>query len=442
MLYPAEGENSPVPEYMLKPPAHAVGRIATFVIGLALVLPALPAALQAQEFDPPLITQAERHNFDRTQYRVFQQALGQSNPSAADRAILQEGAKQYLYSLTLEELRDNLPDVTEDLVNDLYSTLASENGRRIVCQEIVNLAPNLMPETGTRLGQPDIVRLNLAIMLRRLNIKTQSAQQAAVPFVPAMTALLKILNDDSTRADAKYWAVDGLGRICDAAQPGVMDGDLGVVQRTEIGEALVAALASEQVANDRTRFYALQIVDSLGDCGIAKNIGGQPVMADALMNTLRNSDELDLVRAMAALSLSRLGRVSNQTSLSSGVDFERLIFDVMGLAVELAEKMRTGPGVHTRRAIVLIYFSFNGEHPLQARQQQTGWNNQIQRNGLGPYRARVENAYQLLLPMFQEVLSNENPRISDDMINGINGWLQDPANMPQGIAAPPAANPN
>ncbi|MGE3799129.1 MAG: HEAT repeat domain-containing protein, partial [Thermomicrobiales bacterium] len=408
------------------------------------VLLVLPIALQAQEFDPPLITQADRHNFDRTQYRTFQQALGQTNPNAADRAILQEGARQYLYSLTLEELRDNLPDVTEDLVNDLYSTLASENGRRIVCQEIVNLAPNLLPEPGTRLGQPDIVRLNLAIMLRRLNIRTQSAQQAAVPFVPAMTALLKILNDPTSRGDAMYWAADGLGRICDAAQPGVTDGDLGVVQRTEIAEALVAALGTDQAKDDRTRFVTLQIVDSLGDCGLAKNIAGQPVFADALMNVLRNENELDVVRAMAALSLSRLGRVSNQTSLSSGVDFERLFADVMSLTGELANKMRTGPGVHTRRAIVLIYFSFNGEHPLQARQQQTGWNNQIQRNGLGPYRARVESAYQILLPMFQEVLSNENPRISDPMINGIDGWLQDPANVPQGIAAPgnPDPNPN
>lgn len=436
-----------MPEFTLKQPTRASVPFSQVLAGLVLFVLMAPALAMAQQFDDPLMTDADWQSFRSQQYREFQVALQSNNPSQAERTVLQLGAERYVYSLTLEERRNDLPDVIDDLMNDIYSTLATVNARRVICQHIVSLTPNFLPGDG-RMGQPHIVRMNLAILLRRLDVTAPGPQQPAVPYVPARTGLLAILNDGDTRADAKYHAADGLGRICEAARAGVQDGELGSVERNEIAESLVAALESPQTESEKTRFYALQLVEALGDCGLAKNIAGQPIVADALVKVLQNPGELELVRAAAALSLSRLGWVVPANSLAAGVDFDAIIIAVMSLTQELAEHMRTGPGVHTRRSLVLIYFSFVGERPPIAQQQQIGWNNQINRNGLGPFRPKVESAYAVTLPVFQEVVGNDAPRISEAMVTAINDWLEDPANVPpgannpQGIAAPGEADAN
>lgn len=418
-----------MPQFPLTLPARAVRRCSPALWRLAILALVFPAVAQAQEeFDPPLTTTELRRDFETNKYRQFQAALKLPNPAPADQDILREGAQYYLHGLTLPELRKNLPEqVTEDLMRELYGGLAEENARRFVCQEIVDKTAELLPdEAAGRLGQPHVVRLNLAIMLRRLNVRQPDARQGAIPFVPARTALLLILNDPgNTRTEARYWAAEGLGRICNASVPGVTDGDLGIVPRAEIGVALASAMNTPHAQDDRTHIYPMQIMKSLGDCGLSRDATGDPILVETLAKCLANTAEHDLVRSMAALSLSRLGRVSEANGVGGGVNVPLIISLVMEYGRELAEKLKAGNGdVHTRRAIMNLYFAFEGERPLQAEEQKTGFNNQILRAGLGQHAGMVQSAYQAILPLFQEVAQNPNPNITDAMIESLDGWIE------------------
>lgn len=459
MMNAVDEGSSPVPQFSLTLPTRAIRRRFPTAWRFALLLLILPASAHAQEFDPPLITSEARRDFERNKQRQYQTALQSANPSDAEQQLLREGAQYHLYGLTLAELRKELPVVTDDLMNDLYSGLASENARRVICQEVVNRAIEFLPPQpnepgdldGNRLGQPHVVRLNLAIMLRRLNVRPSDARQGAIPFVPARTALLLILNDPgNTRTDARIWAAEGLGRICDAAVAGVPDGDLSIVPRAEIGVALCNAMQTPHAQNDRTHFYPMQIMDSLGDCGLSQDAVGNPVMIETLINCLANPQEHDLVRSTAALSISRLGRINEANGLGGGVNYPLIIQKTMEYGHELAAELQAGNGnVHTRRAIMNLYFAFKGLQPTVAAEQKIGFSNQVLRAGLGQHTALVQGAYDAILPVFQEVASNPTPNIAPDMVQGLSDWIganpvtdtkitpsSDPLPEPDATAAP------
>lgn len=448
MLNAVDGGSSPVPHCTPTLPAQALARTFHAAWRLAILALAVPAFAQAQEdeFDPPLITAQERRAFeDRNVFREYQTALGVGNPSPEQVEVLRRGARYHLYGLTLEEIRDHLPDETNDLIAEIEAQFATEEARRIVCQEIVDRAPELLPGDG-RLGQPHIVRLNMAILLRRLNIRKAGVrQEPPVPFVPARTAMLAILNDPgNTRPDARFWAAEGLGRICELSVPNVPDGDLTIVARSEIGVALVAALESEHAQNDPTRFFPMQIMDSLGDCSLAKDAVGDPILVETLavcLNGDQNKND-DLVRSTAALSLSRLGRVQAANGLGSPVNFPLVIHESVAYLRDVAVRLKTGQGqgqVHYRRAILNVYFAFEGQSPPAAAASQIGFNHQIERAGLNSHRELVESAYAAALPIFQVVAASEDPEIDDAMIEALDTWLA--ANAPEDRKITPDSEP-
>jgi hypothetical protein len=461
MMNAVDGGSSPVPQFPRTPPVRARRRFLPAACRVALLLLFPAAALAQEEFDPPLITAEERRAFEDTQRRQYPSALQADNPSPDEQLVLKEGARYYLYGLTMVELRKDLPDVIDDMTNDLYTGLCTENARRIVCQEIVDRAVELLPpqpnETGenlnpNRLGQPHVVRMNLAIMLRRLNIRPPEGQRGAIPFVPARTPLLMILSDPgNTRMEARYWAAEGLGRICETAVPGVTDGDLQLVPRSEIGVALANAMQHPATKDDQTRFLPMQIMDSLGDCGLSRDAVGSALIIETLASCLANTEESDLVRSTAALSISRLGRINEANGLGAGVNFPLIISETMKYGREVAAELQAGNGnIHSRRALINLYFAFEGERPITAEEQRIGFNHQVLRAGLGQHSALVQSAYTAILPVFQEVASNPNPNITPAMVQALDTWIAGnevtdrkitPESEPLPEPAAPAANP-
>lgn len=416
------------------------------ILGLAIGLAGEAAPARAQSasstsaagsiFQPPPPTADE---FRRTLQLPYREAL---RASQLDRSAKQTIDRVIHYQVAL------LADPTQasqrqrnirTIITDLRSTSTSPAAREYVLSQVIHRCEQLLNEP-----QPD-VRVTAVDLLGQLN----SSWNPVVPCVEAADVLLRTLSFPDKYIHVKVVAAPALGRILRDAPAA----KLPVLKRIEIAEKIAAEIKRLREVRGTPeeppalgRSWAMwKLVEALGYCDRVYNAARNPVFADVLMETLTDPREDFFTRARAAQALSRL-------PFEASSNLALLNYEVARLTHELGKAYNVSLAAGTvwplwRRCAFHIYFAYETENAAVERPQMRGLMYQVNRAGLGGYKAAIQEARALVLPITNNLtgVAINPPPVPTADLDRLAEWLK--ANQPPPEAKltpesrPPAAAP-
>ncbi len=364
----------------------------------------------------------DERTFKREIQLRYREPLKKNQLTSADKALLAKAAHYLVFQLIKEDEKFDRASIRRKIHQDLRSKNTSDAGRQYMLEQLAFRCGQLLQEP---LGEH---KLQGALLLSELNTAYSNERGVPdVPYVGAYQPLLKCFELDDRFIDTKSVAAEALGRI-------LRDGEPALTIRIEIAKALAAEInrlveqqASQEKALDIGRTWHLwKVTTALGFCNRIYDLRKVPEFPDALMAVLAN-DRLDwLSRARAAHSLSRLPYDSSSNLAVINFETARLTRDMVRTYNEKSSAWSLWRLVAGR-----IYATYETEHGSVERSQRIGLMYQVERPGLGKYKAEITEARDLILPILNTLLANPPqpptvrwPKINPSDIEALSKWLE------------------
>lgn len=382
------------------------------------------AAARAQSPDAGPVQPGDWKIPEWRNYRLaYTNSLRATRLTNEDKTNLRRGVEFYLYGMTQAEPPESILDLRRGLMTNLRSTITTDAARQYLLEEIVRISEEL-------LDQPSKVRLNILILLASL--PTNPTPDPPLPFVPANDVLLKVVNNPEQLVHCKIWAAIGLGRISRDANPNINI-------KNRIAVDLVRALDSPEAQtspnsqDSAESWYRMRLIEALGDNGLPANVQQEPVVIDAMMRILHDSNEQWAIRSTAARSCTQL-------AWDAQTNVPLVNFEVCKLAHQMAEaynqqlaQNNNQEAPYWRRCFLNVYLSYQ---PLTAEQKQRGWG-LLQRAG-AQYMAAVRGGYDVVLPVVNAVTRDvAAEKVPQAAIDDLGSWLQN--NPPDSFKVTPGS---
>ena len=394
----------------------------------------------------PRITEDESKKWNSSRQLKFQSALKSSAPNTAETKELIDAGTLFIDRMTIPK---NLSDLHLRVIyparNSVDGTLTNPSAKKILLKAMTDRGLELLTQKPPH--HPD-VQLGIVILLGTLNAQPAKGATTAVPYVGAAKALITVLENPESPLQCRIQAAKGLGRMGKEAAVGVSLGDLSVVQRNEIATSLAKVLmATDAQGNDDGKiWFRSRVAEALGDCGYASNLTKAPVFIDALMLTVTNPAENVRVRASAI-------RAATQLQWDGQTNFPLILSEAVKLTAEIAnqynasvEAKKPGSAI-LRHASLDVYLAFRpitdkpSNPPQPIPPINWGFMNQTKRNGLIQHEPAVKAAYDVVKPVVNTILENENRLVAipAGVIAPAEAWI---AANPPADRKPTTVSPN
>ncbi len=344
----------------------------------------------------PLMTLEEEKQFLKVRQLAYASARKIQNPSKAEENIIREGVRNRVYRLTIPENWAQIANLRHELVNDIDRFIGDSHPRT----RVIALGAAVKYLTELFSDQPEFVKLNAALLLGELNEKNADRQNGlpAVPYAGAAEPLLQVVESSDQPTSVKVVALRGLGRI-------LKDGKLPRSMRDRVTKVLVDELHASVDANptEGQAWYLWRLLDTLGMVGEPRNAIQQPLVVDALWETMLNETLPWHLRTQAARSLS-------QIQFDSSFNVGLVAHEIVKLSGKMTVQYNQNPGLaYWRRCFMDLYFAFN---PKEKRDREKGWGlrQQIESASLRAHAKLVDGAYEQVLKMVNGVMQSDPPR--------------------------------
>jgi hypothetical protein len=381
----------------------------------AVESPPLPE--DVDKYAPPKYTAAQKREWELKQRLKYTQSLKADRLSNADKEVLTSGVQYYLYRMTMPEEFNNLHEIVRKLVDEINSRVTSVEARAFMNEEVVRIGEEL-------LDQHPHVRRNVLILAAQLCADPRA--EPPTPFVGASKLFLTVLNDPSQFAAEKLWAAKGLARIG-------LSSELVISERSRIATDLVAAIDTPQAKEPLNWPYRMRLVDALGNCGLVYDVTRQPLVIDALMKIVVNQQENWIVRSAAARAVTQLPYAAEDK-----VNVPLVCYEITRLGHQMAQARNQNIAAgHWKLCFLNLYTAFI---PQTAEQKQKKWGllQQVTRTGYGQYEPLVKEAYEVVVPVVNSVVSTvDAPATPQQLIQDMGDWLQN--NVPSDLKPTPAS---
>jgi len=364
-----------------------------------------------------LIGAPEVKQYFRSEYFRDKNALKSSHPGGDQVKQIKRLVHAFLSQLTYEN-HTNLPkSVVDRLLTDLHFPSTTAAARVVAMDEIVADAPDLM-----KFPDP-LVRYNTIVILAQLSVKQAVMQGGvktpSVPFNGAYKVFIQVIQDNDQYLDSRILAARGLMRVCRDGENAPSSNE-----RSDIATAIVAALAANPSSTkDGLWWFRLRLIQALGSIDRIDNSATQPIVLEALLDIIRDRQEIWLNRAAAAQGITQL-------PYSSSTNIQLITSEIMRFLAELGEEFNKSPSaLDLRDPFKWIYLSFRPATQKQAKEKKWGLLYQVDRTGLGAQAAYVKGAWNVAFPvvrpfMESNAMTGQIPAIADADLKAIMDWIE------------------
>ncbi len=344
----------------------------------------------------PLMTLEQEKLFLKVRQIAYASARKIQNPSKAEEKLIREGVRSRVYRLTIPENWAHIANLRAELVSDIDRFIGDSNprARAIALSAAVKHLTELLSD------QPDIVKLNAVLLLGELNEKNADRQNRipAIPYAGAAEPLLQTIESSDQPTSVKVVSLRAMGRI-------LKDGKLPRSMRDRVTKVLVDELhaATDSKLTDGQSWYQWRLIDTLGMVGEARNVIQQPLVVDALWETMLNEALPWHLRTQAARSLS-------QIQFDSSFNVGLVAHEIVKLSGKMTVQYNQNPNrAYWRRCFMDLYFAFN---PKEKAEIERGWGlrQQVESGALRPHAKLVNGAYEQVLKMVNGVMEHNPPR--------------------------------
>jgi hypothetical protein len=406
---------------------RSAARWGWLVLAIGLGGTATPAMAQSADstsaagsiYDPPPPAPDE---YRRTIQLAYREALKATQLDRATKQLLERAVHYQVWLLAAPEHASQRQKNIRAIISDLRNRSTSPAAREYLLSQVIYRCDQLLNEP-----RPD-VRVAAVDLLGQLN----SSWGPDIPCVEAADVLLRTLAFPDKYIHVKVVAAPALGRILRDSPAN----KLPILKRIEIAEKIAAEIkrlrdvrgTPEEPPGIGRSWAMWKLVEALGYCDRVYNAARIPVFADVLMETLTDPREDFLTRSRAAQALSRL-------PFEATSNLALLNYEVARLTHELGKSYNVSLAAGTvwplwRRCAFHIYFAYETENAAVERPQMRGLMYQVNRAGLGGYRAAIQEARALVLPITNNltgVVLNPPPVPAADL-DRLAEWLK--ANQP------------
>ena len=362
----------------------------------------------------PVKEKALREKEVKRKINAFQNLRQKSSIGEDDRKLIVEFVRWSLAQITLKENRDSAHLLREKLVKELRR-VGSKNTppqiHKVMIDAIVKESPKLFE-------YHFVARFNAALLLTDLNdIEAEMNDGTAISCVSASEPLFALLKDTSQLEPLRWTAVKGLVRIHDVP-------DL----KTGIKHEIVHALVDQMNHCEGAHFwYQFRLAEALGQLKTVDDEAKKPIVVTALARIVVDTTRNYLVRTTAAQSIGRL-------PLEGKINTSLLAFEMARLGAQMSEEYEKHPGRPEWTTCFLKLH--NAFHILSAddKKRMVGLLTQVQaKPGLAAHKKAVQDSYELLSPLIQEVLRNaqhglpNGPKLlAAEPMKKLRDWLKSP----------------
>ncbi len=352
-----------------------------------------------------LMTPEEAISFQKTKQRNFDELLrGGKISSAEDKKLIAEGARYYLYLMTLKqdpkkpENETDLNKLRANILRDIqFSGRVSGNfqARELYLEELTKRAEDL-------LDNHRLVRFSAVVLLSQLDLRDEDRRKKIdrVAYTMAYVPLVKVLNDKAQPTELKIVAANGLARI---GQTGNATNQLRIKIAEEIIDELIPSV-------NEFSWYQRSLVEALGSLGITDNLARRPIVTDALLNVMGDPKRTWEVRSTAALNIGKL-------PLKANADIKLITYSIVDMTRKMIQAYNANTaGYWWKRCFWNVYLAFKPENAAD----NTGlFKQQVN-------QTVVNDAYkQVIKPIATIVQPGETPKINADVTKEMDDWLKE-----------------
>lgn len=333
----------------------------------------------------------------------------------ADKKLVDEMIHWKLAQMTLKENREVVHTLRQRLVLDLVQSAQAKKPEMHVfmLEKVVQHAPELF-------DYHFVARLNAAILLAELNEQEEDlkTQRPPVPYKAVAPPLLKLLSDKKQLEAVRMWAVKGLVRVASIKE---IKGEI----KLPIVSALVDELNRSSAAHP---WYQMRLAEGVGQLNALYDRNKQPVVSMALESVLMDEKRPRLARCEAAQALGRV-------PLDKQINVTKIAVEIVRLAQQMTVDYQKQPKLAEWNICFLkLYLAFR---PLNESEKSQGFGllTQVQKGSLSAHKKSVQEAYEQVLPLVQNIIKNSEAGIPAALAK-ITEWLK---NQPKTIGEGPAA---
>lgn len=389
-----------------------------------IAFPTKPDATIAKE-NPDLAKKWRDH---QDKFRKYTALLRRGNiqDARADKDLLRYGITYRLALLTQrsilfpsdedrdkvaksEKKKPDAPPTIEKLRDDILSDLADTNAFNddmsvrdafidILCEE----APKLLDNNF-------YVRFSIAEILSNINNRDVNHPKGGPeePGFKAVKALLDLVNDPKQHPLYKLHPVQALARICRHKNC-----------KPEDRFAIIEGLTKQMTAAKKLpEWYGMRVAESLGQLGDPNDRARQPVVVEALVSVLKDTEYKHRVRVQAAHSLGRVPLEGYKKS-------DEIAVEILRFASQMAqeyEKDQKNP--RWKLYFAWLYLAFQPMNDVE-KNEKKGLLGQVEsKPALAGTKTAVTEAYQLFLPLAQNILGGKAQTPVPDQLRKIKTWL-------------------
>lgn len=320
-----------------------------------------------------------------------------------------------LSEFTLKSKREQVFKLREDIiVRDLRFANMTQEVKNAMLDAILVEAPTLFDHC----LEP---RFNAVLLLTDLNVReaTSDGKQQAVPFLPACTPLLNVLNNPQQPDIVKIPAAIGAVRY---ASPVPTPVDL----KHKVVEALFNLLKNPQ----SDPWLQMRCAEGLGQIGFYQNLNKQPVVLTLLLDVVKDAKRNWFVRAEAARAIGRL-------NLDPNVDLKPIAGELANFGLVMAtEYQKSHKQSHWSGCFLNLYFAF---WPMDADEKKKGWGllTLVEKPAFAGHKQIVNAAYRQCIQVIKNVVTPPGDVTMPEAIKNLSDWIKQ--NSPNGVNIAPAA---
>jgi hypothetical protein len=351
-----------------------------------------------------LMTPEEAVNFRKTKLRDFDELLrGGKIGAAADKKLIEEGARYQLYMMTLKqdphkpENPTDLNKLRSNILRDIqFSGRVSGNfqARELYLEELTKRAQDLF-------DNQRMVRFNAVVLLTQLDLKDEDRRKKIkqTAYTLAYAPLLKIIESKKQPTELKIIAANGIARIGEL-------GDPSNALRVKIVEAIIPAL--EQSQEDHS-WYQRSLVNALGAMDVTDNLARRPIVVDALLAVMNDPKRIWEVRSAAAYNLGRL-------PLKANSDIKLITYSIVDLTRKMVAAYNENNNARFwKRCFWNVYLSFKPEFAGTA----------IGLTQKPVNQTVVDDAYKQIIKSVAIIVQpGPTPKIPNEITKAMDDWLK------------------
>lgn len=382
-----------------------------FCLISSLLVQATPAYAQG---DGELIKEADLDFLKRKKFE-YTKALGTTNITQADIALLTEYNRIQILQMSLKSQLRQLSKIREQLKRDL-NLLAKPPARSVLLPLIIKHCEQLNE-------QPLPVRLNACLLITELNEEPPNIpkQIPATPFTGIADPLIAIISEKNQSEALKIIATNGLMRLC-------QDGSPKVDIRSRIADALIAQLKQPNL----NEWYKRSLVEAVSQTSVLFDKTRTPYIVQTLAEILINPMEPWTVRAEAASGLGR-------TEMNREINLTLINYEIVRFAHEMGQQYNAKPNApHWRLCAFRLYTAYQPEFS-----NSTALLTRVKSAPFTAYRAEIQGAYDVVLPLANGILKLPPPPgakpVPPKVLSDLKAWLD--ANTPENDIIGPNTKP-